>query len=61
LTTTIIPGREFYLSLITKDIISDQRESIRPIRKDIHGLRDQMRLGGFHASTPLGYPVSFDL
>jgi len=45
------------MRLNTKDIIGDQRESLRPIRKDLHGLRDQVR----EANTKLDAIMSGDV
>jgi len=41
----------------TRDIIDDQRESLRPIQKDLHGLRAQMR----EANTKLAAIMSGDV
>jgi hypothetical protein len=41
----------------TKDIIGDQRESLQPIRKDLRGVRDQMR----EANTKLDAIMSGDV
>ena len=40
-----------------KDIIGDQRQTLQPIRKDLHGLRDQMR----EANTKLDAIMSGDV